>query len=133
MIHTSMQKHAGILFISKETSRILMILNELIWTVPSFTRKHSVVEDAEPLITKYISKEAKLVPVELYISQDSGFEFSTYICLVDKEFIPPVDESFCWVHIDELPKGVHQGLKTTVTNKIIKTKIDTILLMGRTM
>lgn len=133
MIHTSMQKRAGILFISKKTSRVLMLLEDLKWSVPSFTREKSVVEDAQPLIHEYYGKDARLVPVELYVSQDSGFEFSTYICLVESEFVPSNDQTFCWTLISTLPKGIHTGLKTTLTNKIIKTKIDTILLMGNTI
>ena len=129
MIHTSMQKHAGILFISKKSSRVLLILEDLKWTVPSFTREHSVVKDAQTIIYEYYGKDARLVPVELYVSQDSGFEFSTYICLVDSEFVPSNDQTFCWTTLNTLPKGIHTGLKTTLTNKIIKTKIDTILLM----
>lgn len=110
-----------------------MILDDLKWTVPSFSREKSVVEDAQPLIQEYYGREAKLVPVELYISQDSGFEFSTYICLVESEFVPSNDQTFCWTKLDTLPKGIHTGLKTTLTNKIIKTKIDTILLMGNSL
>jgi len=88
MIYKGMQKHAGILFISKKTSRVLMILEDLKWTVPSFPRDKSVVEDAQSIIQEYYGQEARLVPVELYLSQDSGFEFSTYICLVEQEFVP---------------------------------------------
>jgi len=110
-----------------------MILEDLKWTVPSFTREKSVVEDAQSIIHEYYGKDARLVPVELYVSQDSGFEFSTYICLVDTEFVPSNDQTFCWTKIATLPKGVHTGLKTTLTNKIIKTKIDTILLMGNSL
>lgn len=133
MIYKGMQKHAGILFISKKTSRILMILEDLKWTVPSFPRDKSVVEDAQSIIQEYYGREARLVPVELYLSQDSGFEFSTYICLVEEEFVPANNQTFCWSMADVLPKGVHTGLKTTLTNKIIKTKIDTILLMGTSL
>ena len=133
MIYKGMQKHAGILFISKKTSRVLMILEDLKWTVPSFAREKSVVEDAGKIIEHFYGKPARLVPVELYLSQDKGFEFSTYICLVEEEFVPSSDQTFCWSTIDVLPKGLHSGLKNTLTDKIIKTKIDTILLIGNSL
>lgn len=126
-----MQKHAGILFISKSSSKILLILDGSHWTVPSFSRSKTVVEDSAEMIVEYVGKETKLIPIELYVSKDNGFEFSTYICMVDKEFLPNNDNSFCWTSMDCLPKGVHTGLKNTLGNKINKTKIDTVLLMGR--
>lgn len=132
MIHTSMQKHAGILFISRKTSKILMILKDSKWTVPFFARLSSVFEDSKELINSYYGKEYKLIPIELYTSQDQGFEFGTFICLVENEFVLNNDETFCWATIDNLPKNLHTGLKSTITDKIVKTKIDTILLMGKT-
>jgi hypothetical protein len=127
-----MQKHAGILFISKTTSRILLILEDSKWTVPTFVRGQSVVEDSKDLIQSYHGKEARLIPIELYLSQDQGFEFSTYICLVDNDFLVNVKDTFCWASIEHLPKNIHSGLKATLTNKITQTKIETILMMGRT-
>lgn len=127
-----MQKHAGILFISKNSSRILLLLEDYKWTVPTFVRNTTVFEDSKPLIDSFYGKEAKLIPIELYLSQDQGFEFSTYICLVESEFILKDDTTFCWAMIDKLPKNLHNGLKFTLTNKIIQTKIDTILIMDRT-
>jgi hypothetical protein len=128
-----MQKHAGILFISKTSSRILLILEDSKWTVPTFVRGQSVVEDSKELIHSYNGKEARLIPIELYLSQDQGFEFSTYICLVENDFLVNVKDTFCWATIENLPKNIHSGLKATLTNKITQTKIETILMMGRTV
>lgn len=131
MIHTSMQKHAGILFISRKSSKILMILKDEKWTVPFFSRNTSVFDDSKELINSYYGKEYKLIPIELYTSHDQGFEFGTFICLVEQEFVLKTDETFCWANLDNLPKNVHNGLKSTLNDKIVKTKIDTILLMGK--
>jgi hypothetical protein len=128
-----MQKHAGILFISKTSSRILLILEDSKWTVPTFVRGQSVVEDSKELIHSYNGKEARLIPIELYLSQDQGFEFSTYICLVENDFLVNVKDTFCWATMENLPKNIHSGLKATLTNKITQTKIETILMMGRTV
>lgn len=132
MIHISMQKHAGILFISRKSSKILMILKDEKWTVPFFSRNTSVFEDSKDLINSYYGKEYKLIPIELYTSQDQGFEFGTFICLVEQEFVLKTDETFCWATLENLPKSVHTGLKSTLNDKIVQTKIDTILLMGKT-
>lgn len=129
MIYTGMQKRAGILFISKKTHRIFLILEESKWTVPTFVRNNSVVEDSKQVIIDLVGKESRLIPVELYQSQDMGFEYSTYICPVDEEFINLNQTTICWANLENLPKNLHTGLKSTLTNKITQTKIDTVLIM----
>lgn len=126
-----MQKHAGILFISKQSSRIFLLLDDGKWTVPTFVRAKSVIEDAQPVIDSFYDKGSRLIPIELYLSQDQGFEFSTYICLIDDDFVAKNGDTYCWASLVNLPKNIHNGLKSTLTNKIIQTKIDTILLMGK--
>lgn len=129
-IDTSMQKHAGILFLSKQTSKVLIILEDTKWTVPTFTRNDVVLQDAAPIIELYYNKPAKLIPLELYVSGDSGFEFSTYVCLVDCEFTIEKCPTYCWASFDQLPKNLHTGLKTTLTNKVINDKINTMLVVA---
>lgn len=119
------QKRAGLLFLSKETERILLILKEGKWTVPTFSRKDTLLSDAEELLTSF--NQGKIIPIELYLSADNGFEYGTYICLVDKEFSTLAAKTIAWCSLSELPKQVHSGLKNTLNNTIIKTKIDTIL------
>jgi hypothetical protein len=69
----------------------------------------------------------KIIPIELYLSNDNGFEYGTYICLVNKEFTTTTAKTIAWCSLDYLPKQLHPGLKNTLSNQIIKTKIDTIL------
>jgi hypothetical protein len=120
-----MQQRAGLLFLSKKTSRILLILENHKWTVPTFSRNESLLADAESLLLTY--KKGKIVPIELYLSSDSGFEYSTYVCLVDEEFLTDQTPSIAWCDLDFLPNQLHQGLKNTLNNQIIRTKIETIL------
>lgn len=125
-----MQKRAGILFLSKDTSKILLILDEGKWTVPTFIRQGAVLEDADPVIKSYYSKPARLIPLELYVSSDNGFEFSTYVCLVDSDFTIEKCPTYCWASFDFLPKNLHSGLKTTLSNKVINDKIKTMLVVA---
>jgi hypothetical protein len=125
-----MQKRAGILFISKKTSRILLILEDFKWAVPTFSITNSVIEDSEKLIIEYFGKKLKLIPVELYQSQDLGFEYSTYACLVDSEFLTNKTPTICWASISYLPKQLHSGLKSTLNSKITQAKIETIVAIG---
>lgn len=120
-----LQQHAGLLFLSKSSKRILLILEDQKWTVPTFERNSSLYKDAEELLTKY--DDGKILPIELYLSQDRGFEYSTYVCLVDNEFLNTEDKTYCWCDLNFLPGNLHQGLKNTLNNQIIRTKIETIL------
>jgi hypothetical protein len=120
-----MQQRAGLLFLAKNTGRILLILQDERWTVPTFARKSSLLEDAEILLTDYHS--GRILPIELYLSEDRGFEYGTYVCLVNEEFLTVVEPTIAWCGLDFLPKQLHGGLRTTLNNQLIRTKIDTIM------
>jgi hypothetical protein len=119
-----MQKRAGLLFLSKTTKRILLILENSKWTVPTFARNNGLLEDAAGLFSDY--SKGKVVPIELYLSEDRGFEYGTYICLVDQEFVPALN-TVAWAELSNLPGHLHVGLKNTLNNNLIKTKIETVL------
>lgn len=120
-----MQQRAGLLFLSQSTKRILLILEDFKWTVPTFPRKSTLLEDASLLLTTYHT--GKIMPIELYLSEDRGFEYGTYVCLVKEEFLTLASETVAWCSLDYLPKQLHSGLKATLNNQLIRTKIDTIL------
>jgi len=120
-----MQQRAGLLFLAKKTSRILLILEDQKWTVPTFSRTNSLLDDAKELLSRYC--EGKIVPIELYLSTDRGFEYGTYVCLVDEEFLTTESPTICWCDLNNLPGQLHQGLKQTLNNQIIKIKIETIM------
>lgn len=120
-----MQQRAGLLFLSKQTGRILLILEDSKWTVPTFPRKGALLDDAQLLLEKY--HPGRILPIELYLSEDRGFEYGTYVCLVEQEFLTEAADTIAWARFNALPKQLHTGLKVTLSNQIIQTKIDTIL------
>ena len=103
----------------------MLILEDGRWTVPTFPRSSNLLKDAEPLLKEF--RPGRIVPIELYLSEDRGFEYGTYVCLVDEEFLTEARPSIAWCSLDALPKQLHNGLKATLNNQLIKTKIDTIL------
>jgi hypothetical protein len=125
MIIKGMQQRAGLLFLSKKTKRILLILEDQRWTVPTFERHAALLVDAEHLLKEYAP--GRIVPIELYLSEDKGFEYGTYVCIVDDEFLTQASNTLAWCNLDYLPKQLHTGLKNTLSNSIIRTKIETIL------
>ena len=120
-----MQKRVGLLYLSLSTRRILLILENDKWTVPTFSKEKSVIEDSRHVQKKFA--QGKILPIELYLSKDKGFEYGTYICLVNDEFLTKTVPTFCWADLDYLPKNVHVGLKSTLNNNLIRTKIETVL------
>jgi hypothetical protein len=124
-----MQQRAGLLFLAKTTGRILLILEDAKWTVPTFARSGPLLEDAEILLTNYC--RGRILPIELYLSEDRGFEYGTYVCLVDNEFLTTAASTICWAELDYLPKQLHTGLKITLNNAVIRTKIETVMELER--
>lgn len=71
----------------------------------------------------------KTIPLETFVSNDKVFNFHTYLCVVENEFIPALSKehiAWAWANIDNPPKPLHQGLRNSFTNKIVRTKIQTI-------
>ena len=124
-ISTGMQQRAGLLFLAKTTGRILLILDDERWTVPTFQRNNSLLEDANELLNQYA--QGRIVPIELYLSEDRGFEYGTYVCVVDQEFLNLASKTVCWADLDCLPKQLHSGLRTTLNNQVIRVKIETVM------
>lgn len=124
-----MQHRAGLLFLAKTTGRILLILEQERWTVPTFARTANLLSDSDTLMHTYAP--GRIVPIELYISKDRGFEYGTYVCVVNQEFCTLASKTVAWSDLDHLPKNLHAGLKLTLTNKIIRTKILTIMELGK--
>lgn len=120
-----MQQRAGLLFLAKSTFRILLILEDDKWTIPTFSRQNSLLDDAQVLLKDY--SRGKILPIELYLSEDKGFEYGTYVCLVDNEFTTTATQTMAWADVDLLPKQLHSGLKATLNNQLIRTKLETIM------
>lgn len=72
----------------------------------------------------------KTLPLEKFVSNDSIFNFHTYFCVVEKEFIPVLSDehdAWGWFDLSRLPKPVHRGLDLSLKNKVIQTKIQTVI------
>lgn len=72
----------------------------------------------------------KTIPLETFVSNDSKFLFHTYLCLIDKEFIPDLNDEhngYSWVSFGYWPKPLHHGLRNTLQSKINLTKLETVI------
>lgn len=71
----------------------------------------------------------KTIPLETFVSNDKVFNFHTYLCVIENEFIPVLSQEHCawaWANIDYAPKPLHQGLRNSFSNKTIRTKLQTV-------
>jgi 8-oxo-dGTP pyrophosphatase MutT (NUDIX family) len=74
-------------------------------------------------------KIIKTIPLETFVSNDKVFNFHTYLCVIENEFVPTLSDEhqgWAWSTIDYTPKPLHQGLRNSFSNRIVKTKIKTI-------
>ena len=71
----------------------------------------------------------KTIPLETFVSNDRVFNFHTYLCVIDNEFVPVLSnehQGWAWTTVDRAPKPLHQGLRNSFSNKIIRTKLQTV-------
>jgi 8-oxo-dGTP pyrophosphatase MutT (NUDIX family) len=71
----------------------------------------------------------KTIPLETFVSNDTVFNFHTYLCVIDNEFVPTLSKEhkgWAWSIIDHAPKPLHQGLRNSFGNRIIRTKLQTV-------
>jgi len=72
----------------------------------------------------------KVYPLHQYQSKDEYFVYETFCCLVNKEFVPTLnDESsgYCWVNVGFWPKPLHNGAKNLLYSKTFRHKLDAMI------
>lgn len=130
---------SGALFLSKTTKRFLVLQKangkkEGTWGLVGGKAEsdesiwQSLCRETEEELG-FIPNIIKSIPLENFVSDDSNFNFQTYICIVPHEFIPNLSsehKGWAWCELDSWPKPIHQGIRNTLNNKVIRAKIETI-------
>jgi 8-oxo-dGTP pyrophosphatase MutT (NUDIX family) len=68
----------------------------------------------------------KLIPVEKFTSADGEFIYHTFICIVEKEFVPTLNNEhygYAWIDSGVWPRPLHPGLWNMVNIESVKNKI----------
>ena len=71
----------------------------------------------------------QLIPIEMFTASDGGFEYHTFWCRVEHEFIPELNHEhvgYAWVQSGRLPRPLHPGLWNTVNLDAIQKKIASL-------
>lgn len=129
---------SGALFYAKNTSRFLFLhrvngKKSKVWGLVGGTneREETPWEGLRREIEEEIGKVpiTKTIPLETFMSNDTNFLFHTYLCIVDDEFIPQLNnehDGYAWVTFGYWPKPLHFGLQNTFNKKSNVTKLKTI-------
>jgi 8-oxo-dGTP pyrophosphatase MutT (NUDIX family) len=132
---------SGGIFLAKDTRRFLFLLRTQGKTAGTWGlvggKKEPSDNTAYDALTREIEEEVgktptikKIIPLELFVSNDQHFQYNTYVLLVDREFTPILNEEhsgYAWCDYENYPKPLHQGVKNSFTNKIIRAKLELLL------
>jgi 8-oxo-dGTP pyrophosphatase MutT (NUDIX family) len=132
---------SGGLILAKNTKRFLLLHRCLGKTAGTWGfvggKKEPSDKTSLDVLTREISEELgsipdikKIIPLELYKSNDEHFVYNTYVILVDSEFIPNLNDehtSYAWCSYEDWPKPLHQAVKRTFNSRVIKAKLEILL------
>jgi 8-oxo-dGTP pyrophosphatase MutT (NUDIX family) len=130
---------SGALFYAKTTGRFLLLQkrqgkHEGTWglvggtTISGETPWEGLQREIQEEIGS-IPVIIKTIPLETFVSNDNVFNFHTYLCVIENEFVPVLSnehQGWAWATIDRAPKPLHQGLRNSFSSKIIRTKLQTV-------
>lgn len=132
---------SGGLFLAQDTKRFLLVRRSKGKTAGTWSivggKKEPTDTTAIDSLNREIKEEIgltstiqKIVPLELFTSNDSHFHYNTYALIVDKEFVPRLNDehdAYAWCSLNSWPKPLHQGFKSSINNKTIKAKLELLL------
>ena len=132
---------SGGIFLARDTKRFLFLLRTQgktagTWGLVGGKKEptdHTPYDALKREITEEVGKTPaikKIIPLELFTSNDQQFQYNTYVLLVEKEFIPVLNNEhsgYAWCDFNSWPKPLHQGVKTSLNNRSIHTKIEVLL------
>lgn len=68
----------------------------------------------------------RLIPIEKFTSADGVFEYNTWVCVVEKEFVPVLNHEhigYAWIDSGTWPRPMHPGLWSTVNLDVVQDKL----------
>ncbi len=132
---------SGGLFLAKDTRRFLFLLrtqekSKGQWGLVG-GKKEPMDSTPYDIVSREIKEEVgnttdilKVIPLELFVSDDQKFQYNTYVLLVEKEFIPVLNfehAGYAWVDWNAWPTPLHRGVRNSLQNKIIRAKLELLL------
>ena len=94
------------------------------------TSSEAMLREIQEEVGNEHPKILKHIPLEMFISNDTKFQYHTFVCVVKSEFIPRLNgehNGYAWVSVGAWPKPLHQGVKSSLEKSTTKNKLQTIL------
>lgn len=126
---------AGVFFYAEDTNRFLFLLrtddkNPSSWGLPGgkIEKDESLFEGVERECMEevgFFPAGAKLIPIQKFVN--NTFTYHTFFCVLQKEFIPILNEEhvgYCWVESGKYPKPLHPGLFNTINFDVVLDKLN---------
>lgn len=131
----------GTIFVSVKTSRILLNLRAPHKThAQQWSLWGGMIEGGEQpkeALLRELTEEMgfvpdieKIYPFDVYQSKDKHFKYYSFVCIVEDEFIPELNNESCgyaWIDLGQWPRPMHQGAKISFCNQKAIDKIRIIL------
>jgi 8-oxo-dGTP pyrophosphatase MutT (NUDIX family) len=132
---------SGGIFLAKDTRRFLFLLRAQGKTAETWGLVGGKKEPTDITVVDALRREIqeevgktpaikKIVPLELFTSNDQNFQYNTYVLMIDREFIPTLNDEhsgYAWCGFDNWPKPLHQGVKNSFSNRVVRAKIELLL------
>ncbi len=64
----------------------------------------------------FVPDVKKTYPFDIYESKDKNFRYYTFVCIVEDEFLPTLNEEsigYLWINLGTWPKPMHSGARNT--------------------
>ena len=132
-------KAVGVWFYCARTQRYLYLLRNDARHPDTWGLAGGKVEPGENLLAaveRECSEELgrvpdyeRLIPIEKFTSPDGVFEYHTFWCRVELEFVPELNHEhtgYAWIESGRWPRPLHPGLWNTVNLDAVQQKIQQV-------
>jgi 8-oxo-dGTP pyrophosphatase MutT (NUDIX family) len=131
----------GAIFLCSKTSRVMLNLrapyktHSLCWSLwggmmeSGETPKETLLRELDEEIG-FVPDIEKFYPFDIYESKDGHFRYYTFVCVVDSEFTPDINQEavgYAWTKLGVWPKPMHSGAKQSLCKKKSVEKLHMIL------
>jgi len=136
---SSIVSAVGVLFYAQKTQRYFYLLRNDEKHPDCWSLAGGKVEGNETLMSAltrecfeeigFMPEYQRMVPIEKFTSSDNNFNYHTFFCVVEEEFIPVLNDEhtgYAWINSGIWPKPLHPGLWATINFAAVQEKISTI-------
>lgn len=132
---------SGALFLCPKTQRVMLSLraphktHSMNWSV--WGGMHEGDETPKECLLREMEEEMgnvpnidKFYPFDIYESRDKHFKYYTFVCIVEEEFIPTLNDEnigYGWIKLGLWPKPMHSGARKSFCNNKSFEKLKLIL------